>query len=142
MMITPMTTPMTKPHIASSADASAPPTSRSNIKGTTRPTAPKIVAVVRRTAVFLKNDPITPHCHDALSLAFHISDRIRKAGHKAIDPTIFINKQFDQQRHLFLIVQRREGWRNFLLIDHHRVIPFLVNQESGACMVPESRPHP
>src|SRR5882757_9486804 len=59
------------------------------------------------------------------SLAFHISDRIREAGNKAIDPTIFINKQFDQQRHLFLIIQRREGRRNLLLIDHHRVIPFL-----------------
>ena len=45
-------------------------------------------------------------------LAFHISNRIREAGNKAIDPTVFISKQFDQQRHLFLIVQRHEGWRN------------------------------
>jgi hypothetical protein len=40
---------------AVSADASAPPTSRSNIKGTTKPITPKIVAVDSKMAVFFKN---------------------------------------------------------------------------------------
>jgi hypothetical protein len=53
-----MIAPTINPPIARSAEAMAPPTSRSNIKGTTRPTAPKIGAVDSKTAVFFKN--LTP----------------------------------------------------------------------------------
>ena len=58
-----MIAPTINPPIARSAEAMAPPTSRSNIKGTTRPTAPKIVAVDSKTAVFFKN--LTPQIDKA-----------------------------------------------------------------------------
>jgi hypothetical protein len=57
--------------MASSADASAPPTSRSNIKGTTRPTAPKMIAVDSKTAVFFRNS-----LTDAAPFQRPIGDRI------------------------------------------------------------------
>jgi hypothetical protein len=47
--------PTIEPPIASSADASAPPTSRSNIKGTTKPIPPKIAAVDSKMAILFKN---------------------------------------------------------------------------------------